>query len=102
MNEVKISGRLVFDAELKTTYSGKSVINIILSVGRDDHTGLTDYVDCIAWQEVAVAIAEIGQKGTPIELYGRIVNDAYTDRSGMLRKVQKVWVSGFTLLEDSK
>jgi single-strand DNA-binding protein len=100
MNHVKITGNVVFNAELKKTYSGKSVVNFVVDTKRKPEDATSDYVDCVAWNERAVEFATIAKSGTAVEIEGHIVNDNYVDRNGLARKIQKVLATRITVLED--
>lgn len=84
MNSVNIAGNLTRDLELKTTTTGKSVLNTNVAVRRtDDHT---DYIDVEIWGKTAEIVNKYCRKGDFVAIKGTLKVDSYTDNEGKNRK----------------
>lgn len=95
LNEVMLIGNLTRDAELRYTPSGSAVARFSVAVNERfrDRSGAdqerTHYVDVNVWRELAEACAEL-QKGDPVFVIGRLVNDSWTDQEGNRRYTTRV------------
>ncbi len=95
LNEVMIIGNLTRDAELRYTPSGSAVTRFSVAVneryrdrgGQDQER--THYVDVNVWRELAEACGEL-QKGDPVFVQGRLVNDSWTDKEGNKRYTTRI------------
>ena len=77
MNIIAISGRLTRDPELKTTTSGKEVVEFTVAVDRPGTRDQTDFIDCVAWDKKAEFIAQYFQRGKRIEVSGVLTTRSY-------------------------
>ena len=70
MNNVSLIGRTTNDIELRTTTSGKSVVNFTLAVyiNKDE----TLFQDCEAWDNAATKLATYVHKGNSVGITGRL------------------------------
>ena len=83
MNSIVLSGRLTKKPELRTTQSGTSLCSFSLAIKRDkDHT---DFIDCTCYGKVAENLVKYQDKGSIIELNGRLENYTYQDKDGRNR-----------------
>ena len=81
-NKVTLIGRLVRDAELKYTNSGKAAANFTLAVDRGfGDKKETDFIKCVAWDKQAESIANFTKKGSLVLVEGSIKTGSY-DRDG--------------------
>lgn len=67
MNDVKLSGRLVRDPELKHTPNGVPVATFSLAVDRKFNREEADFIPIVAWRKTAEFVAkypEVRQRGT--------------------------------------
>ena len=95
VNAVAIVGNLTRAAELRYTPTGSAVTRFSVAVnerytdrrGQDQET--THFVDVNVWRELAEAAGEL-QKGDPVFVTGRLVNDNWTDQQGNRRYVTRV------------
>jgi single-strand DNA-binding protein len=78
MNEVKLSGNLTRDPELKFLPSGtaKCSFTIAHNTGKDDKKK-THFFDCVAWKTTGEVIAEAFKKGQYIEIQGMLTQDKW-------------------------
>ena len=70
MNSVNVTGRLVYDPELKTTQSGTNFVSTRIAVSRNDKDKTTDFINIKAWKGTAEFITKYFRKGDPIEVSG--------------------------------
>lgn len=86
MNDVKLSGRLARDPELKQTTAGVAVASFTLAVDRKYNREEADFIPITAWRKTAEFVAKYFRKGQRVIIsVGRIRVDPYTDRDGNKR-----------------
>ena len=90
MNTVVISGRFVYEPELRQTTNGTSYIYTRIAVSRNDKNRTTDFFNVKAWNSTAKFIGQYFQKGDPIEIRGRLETSERTDSEG--RKSTEVYI----------
>lgn len=79
-NRVILSGNLVRDIEVKVTEgeSGKHVANFTVAVQRTrSKEDAADFINCVAWGQVADYLGSYGKKGKRIELEGQLHTRTY-------------------------
>ena len=91
MNQTLLTGRLVYEPELKETSTGKKYISTRLAVGRNDKNKTTDFFNIKAWDNTAEFIVKYFHKGEPIEIVGRLRTDTREKEDGS--KVTETYVS---------
>lgn len=84
MNKVMLIGRLVADPQLYT-YGDTTKAVLSLAVQRPHNRDTVDYIDCIAWAELAQIIANYCHKGDKIAIEGAIRQDRYLAQDGQKR-----------------
>ena len=89
MNNVSISGRLVYEPKLLENENYK-ILPMRLAVSRNDKKRTTDFITAKAWGSAAEFIAKYFHKGEPIELTGRLQVDNYERADGT--KVYETYV----------
>ena len=81
INSVVLVGRLTRDPELKYTTSNIAVATFSLAVNRNfkDANGEreADFINCVAWGQVADYLGSYGKKGKRIELEGQLHTRSY-------------------------
>ena len=90
MNQVNVTGRLVYDPELKTTQSGTSVLSTRIAVSRNDKDKTTDFINIKAWKGTAEFISKYFHKGDPVEITGKLQTESYEKQDGT--KVSDVYI----------
>ena len=104
MNQVNVTGRLVYEPELKSTQSGTSVLSTRIAVSRNDKDKTTDFFSLKAWKSSAEFISKYFHKGDPIEVSGRLQTESYEKQDGT--KVNEVVIVayevGFVLLRKTE
>lgn len=104
INSVVLVGRLTKDPELRKTSNGTSFLNFTLAVNRrfkNQQTGQTetDWINCVAWRQVADTMAQYLHKGSQIGVEGRIQTRNYENQQGQRVYVTEVLCENFTFLE---
>ena len=86
MNVVVISGRLTHKPELKEVSSSMNVCQFSLAVDRDkiDSKGNreVDFIECVCFNKQAENLTKYLDKGSFIEVKGRIQVDRYINKEG--------------------
>lgn len=97
INNVTLMGRFTHSVELKKTPSGASVVNFTLAVDRRFTGGggekITDFLDCVAWNQTADFISKYFKKGDMIAVIGEVQTREYTGRDGNKKKAVEIVVS---------
>lgn len=85
---VTVIGNLTADPDLRTTNSGKSVINFSLAYTPrkpDGTDGLTSFYEITAWEYLAENIAASVKKGDRLLVVGRLTQQKWEDQDGKNR-----------------
>jgi len=86
MNDVKLTGRLTRDPELRHTQSGTPVASFSLAVDRKFNREEADFIPITAWRKTAEFVAKHFRKGQRVIIAaGRIRIEPYTDKEGNKR-----------------
>ena len=93
MNDVRFTGRLVRDPELKQTNSGLSVCNFDIAVNRKYSKEEVDFIRCVAWRQTAEFVSKYFSKGSGILVIGELHQKKYTDKDGNNRTDYEVGVN---------
>ena len=100
LNHAGLQGRLVKEAELRTTTNGKSVTTFTLAVERDkEHTY---FVDCVAWEKTAENISRFCKTGDMIIIEGMLTTRNYEDKNGNKKKATEILVDCFHFVPKGK
>lgn len=100
MNKVLLTGRITKDLEIKTTSTGKDVVNysIAVPITKD----LTEFIDITTFGENAKTLALYCGKGDLIGVEGQLRTNQYKDESGKLHKNQYVLSDRVDFLHTTK
>lgn len=86
LNKAIIMGRIIHDLEVRQTPSGTAVLQFTVAVDRnyskDGGEKQTDFINCVAWRNVAEFIAKWFYKGRMIAVDGRLQTRTYEDKNG--------------------
>ena len=82
MNTVILSGRFVYEPEVRNTSNGNAFISTRIAVGRNDKDKTTDFFNIKAWNKTAQFIGQYFHKGDPIEIRGRLETSYREDNNG--------------------
>lgn len=80
MNKIILTGNICFDLELKTTETGKSVMNVNLAVKRPFSTDVTDFIPLVVWNQPAEYLSRYAKKGSKIAVSGKLTTRKYQDK----------------------
>lgn len=92
INKVMITGNLTRDAELRTTPSGTSILNLGVAVNdrrRNQNGEWEDYanfIDCTMFGRRAEALAQYLTKGVKVAIEGRLHYSSWEDRNSGQRR----------------
>lgn len=84
MNKIELIGRLTKDTELKTTTAGGSVTHFSIAVDRRSQDQDADFFECVAFGKTAEFITKFFSKGMRIAIAGRMQNNNYADKNGVM------------------
>jgi len=108
VNRVTLLGHLVADPQVKSTKTGKQVVNFALATNNEwfDHNGelqrSVDFHRVVAWEKLADVCGKYLRKGSPVLLEGRLVNRSYEGKNKMRHYLTEVVVSNLHLLQWKK
>ena len=98
INRVVLTGRLTRDPELKTTPTGKSVVDFSIAVDRRVK-GETDFFRVTAWGATAEFVSNYITKGRLVGVDGRLQSRKYTANDGTNREVVEVIADNVNALD---
>ena len=93
LNKIVLMGRLTRNPELRLTNNGKAVASFTLAVDRDYTSGadrITDFCDCVIWNQGAEFVNTHFSKGQMMALSGRLQSRKWEDRDGDKRTAWEV------------
>lgn len=96
MNNITLMGRMVADAELKSTPSGTAVTSFCVATEPNyKKKGESDayWIDCVAWRNTAEFISKHFRKGDLIAIQGELTTRTFKDKNGNNRKAVEVVAS---------
>lgn len=106
MNKTILIGRVTKDIDLKTTMSGKSVVQFTLAINRDYKNAEgnydADFIPCVAFEQRAGLISKYVHKGDKLGVFGSIRTRTFDKNDGSKGYVTEVIVEGFEFLEPKK
>jgi len=98
-NRIILVGNLVRDPEIRYVQSGAPVTKFTIAVNRrtkqDDSV---DYIDVVAWDNLAETSNTYLRKGVPILVEGRLTIRPYESKSGEKHKAAEVVMSFMQML----
>lgn len=104
LNQVFLMGNLTRDPELRQTPSGQSVVSFSLALNRSykDQSGewqeATDYIDIVAWAQLAERVAQYLTKGRRCLVQGRLQSRSW-EQDGQKRSKVEVLANDVTFLD---
>lgn len=103
LNRVCLIGRLTRDPELRTTTTGKSVVEFSIAVNKKfkptDGGPDADFFRCKAWGSTAEFVSNYLGKGRLISVDGRIETRKYTANDGSNREIVEIVADNVQSLE---
>lgn len=98
MNQVCLIGRLTKDVQERRTQNGTAVVSFTLAVDRRKKEDGADFINCIAWNKSAEAIAKYVHKGDLFGVTGYIQTRSF-EKDGRTNYATEVVTTGFQFLE---
>ena len=107
INNITLIGRMVKDAELRTTQSGTSVASFSVAVGKTymqngEKKEQTSFFNCTAWGTIGEAIAQYCKKGHRVGITGELQQRTWDDQNGNKRSSVEILVRGFQFLQPKR
>ena len=102
MNKVILIGRLTKDPELRYTSTDIPVVQFVLAVNRTfsrNGERQADFINCVAWRNLADNLAKYMKKGSQICVEGQIQVRNFEDNGGVKRYVTEVICDNIHFLE---
>lgn len=104
MNNIKITGRITHDLELKYTPNGVAVCSFSVAVDRGYKTAggekQTDFFNVVAWRQQAEFVCKYFSKGRLILADGEMQSRKYTDKSGNERIMWEISANKIEFMGD--
>lgn len=103
-NQVILMGNLTRDPELRQTPNGQNVVSFSLALNRSyrDASGewqeATDYIDVVAWAQLAERVAQYLKKGSRCMVVGRMQSRSW-EQDGQKRSKVEVLANDVTFLD---
>ena len=101
INNVTLVGRLVRDAEARTTKSGKNIAAFTLAVSGIEKE-YADFIDCLAWGKTADVVTKYTSKGKRVGIVGKLHINKYETKDGEKRSRAEVIVNSIQLLSSAE
>ena len=97
-NYVLLNGKLSRDIEVSKNDKGNFFVKFCLICTRDGINSYSDYINCIAFGEIANVICRKGEKDTAYHIEGNIRTNSY-EKNGKKNYSTNVVVESFRLLD---
>lgn len=98
-NHVELFGTLTRDIEVSKNGKGNNFVKFSLACLRDGKKPWTDYINCIAFGDMADDICKHGNKDTGFCIVGNLRTSSY-EKDGKKQYSTNVVVESFELLND--
>ena len=105
LNKIILVGSLVSNPEIRTTMDAVPMSRFQLAVDRNRFGGAskeTDYVDIVAWRNLAEYASNNLSKGQMALVEGRIQNRSFDTKDGLKRYVTEVIASNIVVFDQKK
>ena len=96
MNSVQVLGNLTRDPQIRATKAGRAVASFSIAVNRayttpqGEKKELTEFINMVAWGDLAEAVGHQLKKGTRVFVEGRYSTRSYEAQDGSRRYVTEV------------
>lgn len=103
-NKVNLIGNLGINPEVKTINDGKKMARMTIATNesyrnsKGERITETQWHNLIAWGKTAELFERFTKVGSKVAVEGKLVNRAYTDKSGNKRQTTEVVVTELLLL----
>jgi len=89
MNSINLIGNITKDIDLRSTTSGKSVVELNIAVNGIGENEVV-YIPVVVWEKQAENVARYCSKGSKIGVSGKLIQSEYTSQGGTKRRITKV------------
>ena len=96
MNSVQVMGNLARDPQIRATKTGRAVASFSIAVNRNyttpqgEQRELTDWINIVAWGNLAEAVGNQLKKGNRVFVEGRYSTRSYDTPDGQRKYVTEV------------
>ena len=103
-NNVRLTGNLGFDPEVREIAPGRKVARLSLATNESylnaagGRISNTQWHTVVAWGRIADQVQRLLAKGTPVMVDGRLVHRTYTGKEGLKRHITEVVLSEFKVI----
>ena len=107
-NNVRLTGNLGFDPEVREIAKGRKVARMSVATNdsyrnaNGERVVDTQWHTVVAWGSTATMVERMLRKGSPVTLEGRLVHRSYETKDGVKRFVTEVVMNGFQMLGTGK
>lgn len=102
MNTINLVGNICNDLEVKSTNSGKSVMQITLAVNRPFAKDTTDFIPVVVWNQPAEYLGKYAHKGTKVAVSGKLTSRKWEDKDGNKRTAFEVIADAVEICESAR
>lgn len=102
LNKIILMGRMTKDAELRHTQNNKAVASFTIACDREGKDKVTDFIDCVAWEQSAEFVSKYLGKGRNIAVEGRLQIREWTDQNSNKRRNAEVKVDRVYFADSKK
>lgn len=105
LNRITICGRLTRDPELRTTSTGKDVVEFSIAVNKRIKPADgpdADFFRVKAWGQTASYVGEYIGRGRLVSVDGRLESRKYTDKEGNNREIVEIVAENVNALDRPK
>lgn len=99
MNTVAFTGRLGADPERRSTNTGKTVCSFSLAVKRPHKKDVSDWIDCVAFNQSAEFLCNYAKKGDMVAVSGYLYQEIW-EKDGAKRYSHRVTCDSVELLQN--
>lgn len=96
LNKVFLAGRLTADPQLRTTPTGRQVVNFSIATNRiwtgsnSQRQEATEYHNVVVWDRQAEVVSRFLTKGSLVLVEGRLQTRVWDDRQGQKRRTTEI------------
>ena len=105
LNRITLVGRLTRDPELRTTSTGKDVVEFSIAVNKrikPQEGADADFFRVKAWGQTAKYVADYIGRGRLVAVDGRLESRKYTDKDGNNREIVEIVADNINGLDRPK
>jgi len=105
LNRITLCGRLTRDPELRTTSTGKDVVEFSIAVNKrikPAEGADADFFRVKAWGQTASYVGEYIGRGRLVSVDGRLESRKYTDKDGNNREIVEIVADNVNALDRPK